>query len=190
MVVRDNLTLRELNRVEVADISGRALAHRQIQHLVEVAIVESSIPADRDGVAAHHAGGGSRIEGVGQSLHILLVIAALHEKLKKPADRHVGDRIEVVERNAVPGQEFFPELRFDGLLLGWEKGACRIVDEIEREPTARLSVAEPIEQPQRLDRLFKNALASLRIGLTGAGGGERGDHLDAMFRQELPQVGL
>ncbi len=132
MVARCDLALIELRRIKVADMSGRAMIHRQIEHLVEVAVVEGAVPAHRDRVAAHDAGRGSGIEGVGQSLHILLVVAALQEKLKKPADRHVGDRIEMVELDAMASPEFFSKLRFDGLLLGREKGSDRIADEVQR----------------------------------------------------------
>ena len=70
------------------------------------------------------------------------------------------------------GLEFFAKLRFDGLLLGREKGSDRITDEIQRQPAARLAVAEPIEESKRLNRFFKSALASLCIGLAGAVIGE------------------
>ena len=112
------------------------MIHRQIEHLIEVAVVEGAIPTHGDRVAAHDPGRGSGIEGVGQSFHVLLVVAALQEKLEKPADRHIGDRIEMVELDAMASPEFFSKLRFDRLLLGREKGAYRIADEIQRQPAA------------------------------------------------------
>lgn len=130
MVTRRDLTLIETNSIEVADMSGRTMIHRQIEHLVEVAIVNGAIPAYGDRIAAHDTSRGSGIEGVGQSFHVLLVIAALEEKLKKPADRHVGDRIEMVELDTMASQEFFSKLCFNGLLPGREKSSYRIAHEI------------------------------------------------------------
>src|SRR5437870_5929611 len=190
MVARRDLALIEWSRIKVADMSGRTIIYRQIEHLVEVAVVEGAIPAHGDRVAAHDAGRGSGIEGVGQSFHILLIVAALQEKLKKPADRHIGDRIEMVELDTMTSQEFFAKLRFDGLLLGREKGSYRITDEIQRQPTARLAVAEPIEEAKRLDRSLKDTLASLRIGLAGAVIGKRCDDFHTMLGEELCQVRL
>ena len=46
MVAYRDLSLIQLHRVEVADMGWRAMVHRQIQHLVEVAVIESAIPAD------------------------------------------------------------------------------------------------------------------------------------------------
>ena len=190
MVARRDLSLIELNRIEVPDMGGRAMVHRQIEHLVEVAVVESPVPAHRDCVTAHHAGCGSGVEGVGQSLHIWLVVAALQEKLKKSADRHIGDCIEMVELDSMPSPQFFTKLRFDGLLLGGEKGSYRIADEIQGQPAVRLAIAESIEKAKRLDRFFKHALASLRIGLAGSVIGQRCDDFHTMPGKELCQVRL
>ena len=190
MVARCDLALIELNRIEVADMGGRAMVHWQIEHLVEIAVVQGAVPAYGDCVAAHDACRGSGIEGVGQSLHVLIVVAALQEKLKKSADWHVGDRIEAVELDAMADPEFFSKLCFDRLLLGREKSSNRIADEIQRQSTARLAVAEPIEEAKSLDRFVENALASLRIGLAGAVVGQGCDDVHTMLGEELCQVRL
>ncbi len=190
MVACRDLPPIELNRIEVADMGGRTIVHRQAEHLVEVTVVEGAVPTHGDGVAAHDASGGSGIEGVGQSLHILIVVAALQEKLKKSADRHVGDRVEAIELDAMARSEFFSKLRFDGLLLGREKGSDRITDEIQRQSTAGPSIAELVEEAKRLDRFLENALAPLRIGLAGAVIGQRRDDFHTMPGEELCQVRL
>ncbi len=190
MVARGDLAPIELRRIKVADMSGRAMVHRQIEHLVEVAVVQRAIPAHGDRVAAHDTGRGSRIEGVGQSFHILFVVAALHQKFKKPADRHIGDRIEMVELDTMASPEFFSKLRLDRLLLGREKRAYRIAHEIQRQPAARLSVAELVEESERLDRFLKYAIAALRIGLVGSVIGQRCDDFHTMPGEELCQVRL
>ena len=45
MVARRDLAVIELSRIKVADMGGRAMVHRQIEHLVKVAVVEGTIPA-------------------------------------------------------------------------------------------------------------------------------------------------
>ena len=44
MVARRDLAVIELIRIKVADMGGCTMAHRQIEHLVEVAVVEGAIP--------------------------------------------------------------------------------------------------------------------------------------------------
>src|SRR5688572_62249 len=149
MIARGDLAPIELRRIKVADMGGGAMIHRQIEHLVEVAVVESAIPAHRDCVAAHDTGCGRGIEGVGQSFHILFVVATLHQKFKKSADRHVGDRIEMVELDTMTSPEFFSKLRLDRLLLGREKRSYRIAYEIQRQPAVWLAVTELVEEPKR-----------------------------------------
>ena len=157
MVARCDLALIELHQIKVADMSGGAMIHRQIEHLVEVAVVEGTIPTHGDCVAAHDTGRGSGVEGVGQSLHILFVVAALQEKLKKPADRHVGDRIKVVELDAMTSPEFFSKLRFDRLLPGREEGSYRIADQVQGKTTIGTAIPECIQELQGLDGLLKDS---------------------------------
>ena len=185
MVARGDPASVELRWIEVANMSRYPMTHRQIEHLVEVAVVEGAIPAHGDRVAAHDTGRGSGIESAGQSFHILFVVAALQEKFEIPADRHVGDRIEMVEFDAMASPEFLSKLHFNRFLLGREKGSHGITHEIQRQPAARLAVAELIEKAKRLDRLLKHALASLRIGLAGAVIGQRCDDFHPMPCEEL-----
>ena len=63
---------------------------REVEHLVEVAVVERPVPADRDRVAAHEPRDRRRVEGRHQPLHVLLEVAALDEPVEEAVDRHVG----------------------------------------------------------------------------------------------------
>src|SRR5256885_445336 len=130
VVARRDPAVMELPQIKVANMGRRTMAHRQIEHLVEVAVVEGAIPTHRDRIAAHDASRGSGVKGVGQPLHVLLVVAALQKKLEKSADRHVGDGIEMVELDAMASPEFFSKLRFGRLLVGREKGSCRIAHQV------------------------------------------------------------
>ncbi len=47
MLAGDDAALMQPRGVEVADVRGRAVIQRQFQHLIEVAIVERTVPADR-----------------------------------------------------------------------------------------------------------------------------------------------
>ena len=190
MVARRDLALIELNWIKVADISGGTMVDRQIEHLVEVAVVEGAIPAHGDRVAAHDAVRGSGVEGVSQSFHILLVVAALQEKLKKSADRHVGDRIEMIELDVMASPEFFSKLRFDGLLLRREKGSYRIADQVQGEAAIGTAIPECIQELQGLDGFLKDSCAPLRIGLASAVIGQRRDDFHTMPGEELRQVRL
>jgi len=65
--------------------------------------------------------------------------------------------------------------------LAWEGGRLLpITDEIQRQSTARLAVAEPIEEGETPGSIFQNALASLRIGLGSAVIGQRCDDFHTM----------
>ena len=75
---------------------------RQLEHLVEVAVVERAVPADRQRVPAHEAGDGRRVEALRQELHVAGQVAALDQPLEEPVDRHVGERDEPVERHPPP----------------------------------------------------------------------------------------
>jgi hypothetical protein len=47
MIAGNDLTMLELSRIEVSDVAWGAMVDRKVEHLVEVAIVQSAIPANR-----------------------------------------------------------------------------------------------------------------------------------------------
>ena len=190
MVTRRDLAVIELSRIEVADMGRRTMVHRQIEHLVEVTVVERAVPTHGDRVATHDAGRGNGVEGVGQSLHILLVVAALQEKLEKSADRHVGDRIEAVELDAMARQEFLSKLCFDRFLPGREKGSDRIAAQVQGEAAIGTAIPECIQALQSLDGFLEYSVTPLRISLTGSVIGERRDDFHTMLGEEFCQVRL
>lgn len=190
MVARRDLALIELNRIEVPNMCGCTIPHRQIEHLIEITVIEGAIPTDGKGVTAHDACRGGGIEGVGQSFHILFVVAALHEELEKPADRHVGDRIEMVELDTMAGSKFFPKLCLDGLLAGREKGSYWIGDQVQSETAIGAAISQYIQESQGFDGFLKDAFSPLRIGLAGAEIGQRRDDFHTMASKELCQIRL
>src|SRR5258708_4809488 len=60
--------------IEVANVAPGGRLDGDLQHLVEVAVVEPPVPADREGIAAHDAARRRRIEGSHQPFHIMLEI--------------------------------------------------------------------------------------------------------------------
>src|SRR5678809_81487 len=46
VVARRDLAVIELCRIKVPDMSWRTMAHRQVEHLVEVAVVERAVPTN------------------------------------------------------------------------------------------------------------------------------------------------
>src|SRR5262245_33827074 len=90
VVAGDDAAAFEARRVEVAHVRRRAVVERQVEHLVEVAVVQAAVPADRQRVAAHHAGGRRRVEGLDEAPHVRLVVPRIAQELEEAADRHVG----------------------------------------------------------------------------------------------------
>src|SRR5262245_66340779 len=68
---RDLLAREAVERLDVED-AARAPAERDLQHLVEVAVVERAVPADGDEVPAHEAGHGRGVEVVHEQAPVLV----------------------------------------------------------------------------------------------------------------------
>ena len=73
----------------------------QLGCLVEVAVEDTPVPADRQLVAAHHARNRRRVEGADEPVHVAVKITAFQEQLPKPAVRVVGYGEQVVELDVV-----------------------------------------------------------------------------------------
>ena len=160
----------------------------EFQHLVEIAIVEPAVPADGQGMPAHDTGGGSRIKRIGEARHILIIVSAFDKELQEPADRHVGNCVEPVEFDAVPRTKFVLELRFDGLLLGRQERADRIVDQVQDETAPILSIPQMVQDADGLDRFVEDAVSSLSVGLRGAIIRQGSDDFDLMGRKKFRKI--
>ena len=130
------------------------------------------------------------VERIGQARHVLIIVAAFDEELQEPADRHVGDRVEPVELDAMRGAAFFPKLGFDGLLLWRQERTDGIVDQVQGEPAIRQAIAESVQQTECHHRFLKNAVASLCIGLAGTVRRKRGDDFHLVVSQEFREIRL
>src|SRR5262249_52236483 len=150
---------------QVGEMYALALAavERQGEHLVEVAVVDKALPVDRDQVAAHHAAEGLLAMRVQQKVEGAVELALREQGRSEALDRHVGEREQVVEHDAVALAE-------DALVVGLERGlrgrqrrSLRVVDEIERQPGLPAPIAERVETPEAADRGVEHALAALTV---------------------------
>jgi hypothetical protein len=86
--------------------------------------------------------------------------------------------------------EFFSKLRFNGLLLGREKGSYWIADQVQGEAGIGMAIPEFIQELQGFDGFLKDPFTPLCIGLAGAVRGQRRDNFYTIPSEELCQVRL
>ena len=136
---RDSIPGERADVVDIPDGPNRAMlsaAEWYFEHLVEIAIVEAPVPSDADQGATHQRVHRRRIEVIHQQAHILRVIAAGSELMRKSRDWHVGDGQQTIERDAEVGEQFGSVACFEFRL--WRRQRCAewVVDEIEAQLAA------------------------------------------------------
>src|SRR3954451_20872585 len=176
--------------VETEDAEGPAPAAvcRELEHLVEVAIVDTPVVADTQQAAAHDALGRGRVERRRELVEVGLELTGLLEVQPEAVDRHVGDGVEAVERKAELRLQLSLVVGFERRLRRRQVRSDRVVDQIEREPAPVDAVADRIETPHRFDALTEHAGTALGVSEVLLVVGQRGDDFDAMAREELGQV--
>ena len=100
------------------DAARSASAQRQVQHLVEIAVVDVALPVHRDQVPAHHR----RqvlvpVRGLEQ-VHVGLELPLGQQLAAEPLDRHVGQSQQMIERDPVADRQFVFIRRFQIGLIG------------------------------------------------------------------------
>src|SRR5687768_6405083 len=83
--------------VEVCYMRAARQRDLEIEHLVEVAVVEPPVPADGERVAAHEPLDRARVVGIHQPLHVRLEIAARRQPFQEAGNRHVVEHEQAVE---------------------------------------------------------------------------------------------
>lgn len=174
---------------EVPEERGLAVAHLHPEHLVEIAVVELTHPADAEGGAAHEVLDGSGIEAVGEEFEVRIPLAILAEVLGETADGLVGYGEETGEFDAVTAAKFGLVVGFQLVLSGREFGAEGIIDEIEGKMAA---VAHGVQLFQGTDALFEYAVATLSIYILLEVTREGGNNFDIVSGKVFgqPAVGL
>src|SRR5262245_1881448 len=136
---------------------------RQVEQLVEVAIVDIAAIVERDQVATHHAVEVIVAVRLAQEPEVVVELALGDEHRAEPLDRHVGERVQAVEHDAVALAEHALVVGLEGELVGWQRRSLRIVDEVELEPGLLASIAERVEALEAADRAVEHALAALPV---------------------------
>jgi hypothetical protein len=178
-----------LNVVDGEGLAGLGLANAgEVEHLVEVAVVDLTVPADGEGVAAHEAGEGGGVEAVDEDFHVAGEVAAGFEPVEVAGDGHVGEGDEPIEADVlVLGEAGFPFLFEAGLVAG-EVCADGVGDEGEATLGIALAVADLVELAEGFDRFFVGAVAALAVGVALAVVGEGADDFDVAICQPLGEV--
>src|SRR3982751_6525623 len=109
------------------------MANRQIKHLIEVAVVDKTPPIDRDQVAAHDVIQIAPVMRALQEAEIAVELALDRQHGAETLDRHVGEREQTIEDNAVRLSENTLIVGFERLLRRRQGGPLRIVDKVENE---------------------------------------------------------
>src|SRR5882757_5587766 len=91
---RDRAAVQGVEMVEIPDgRCARAIrGERNFEHLIKIAIVDLTVPANADEAASHEAGDGGGIEMVHEQTHVSVEIAGIVQLMGEARDRHVGDR--------------------------------------------------------------------------------------------------
>jgi len=90
----------------------------QVEHLIEVAVVQPAVPADREGRQAHQPRDGHWVERVDEDLEIAIQFTRSQKVLEEPVDRHVSDRVESGELEAISGSQLASVGGFERGLVG------------------------------------------------------------------------
>src|SRR5262245_51764740 len=115
----DGLVPQRTDVVQVPDGAGTS-AHRELEHLIEVAIVEGPVPADAHQVAAHEPGHGGRVEVVHEESHVEIVLAGAQQLGSKTRDRHVAYGAQLMELDPEVPRQLRVVARFEVRLGAWE----------------------------------------------------------------------
>ena len=156
----------ERREVEPRDVRRRTSPDAELEHLVEVAVVEPPVPADREGVAAHHAARGGRVERAAPAAPCSSRgCPSSMQPLEEAADRHVGDACRARRSGcrAARSSSRFHSASSDAWLPG-RKAPTGLVTRTRRRPDLPVAVADRVEPLQRRDRVLVHALAALAVG--------------------------
>src|SRR6266566_1083477 len=94
----------------------RAVLERQIEHLVEIAIVDVAAPVDRNQISAHDAVEVGVEVRAAEQIQVAIELAVGQEGCAEALDRHVGERVEPVENNPIALAEDAPVILLKRLL--------------------------------------------------------------------------
>ena len=91
---RDRLAAQRAG-IEFPEVTAAIRTERQMEHLIEVAIVHLSLPAHVNGVAAHQAVDRGGVERGDEQFEIRLILSFVAQRAGEARDRQVRDGVEV-----------------------------------------------------------------------------------------------
>src|SRR5262245_30912569 len=141
------------------------VAKGQIEHLIEIAIVDLSLPADAYEVATHHVVERHRIEVSFQQLYVTIVFAAQFQVRGVAGDRHVSQAKKPVEHDAELFAEYLSIVLFEFVLRRRQVRSNGIVDQIQNQIAGWLAIADVIELLQSAYARLESALAPLPVDI-------------------------
>ena len=118
---------------DVPEVKRSAVATLEVEHLIEVAVVNFAAVTDTDGGSAHEAVDGGGIEIVGEEFEVGVPVAAFAKVFGETGDGLIGDGIEGGEFDVVVATQGFAVIGFEFGLWGGKSRADWIVDEVKGE---------------------------------------------------------
>ena len=88
----------------MTNMVGSTVIARELEHLIEIAVVQPAVPPDGKQRPAHYFFRGLRIKCIDQKGHVPIVFPLPGQDGLKTTDRYICDSVEVVELDA----EIFP----------------------------------------------------------------------------------
>ena len=88
----DGPSVASIKMIDVKDGRSRSYGRLdlEIEHLIEIAVVEKTVPTDADGIPAHQSGYGSRVETLLEKIEVLLQFSTASKCRSKAPDRQIG----------------------------------------------------------------------------------------------------
>ena len=186
MIGCHDLLTFERGGIDIPQEEWSAIAPLHSELLVEITIIDFAAPADAEGVAAHEVRNRRGIKCLDQQLHVSVQFSAVPEPGCKPADGHIGDRAKAVEINIKMAFQFPFVVGLELGLIRREEGTVGIVNEVEGKVVVA-TVAELIEELERLDTGTENAVAPLSVDVFGFIAGHGGHDFHPMGGEKTGQ---
>lgn len=164
-----------------------AIGALEVEHLVEVAVVDLAAVADAEGIAAHKAAKGIGVEVVGEKFEVGVKFAASAEVFGEAGDGLICDREEAREFYGVVSGKGFAVIGFKIGLRGGKGCAEWIIDEVEGK-FALATIAESIELAKGPDAFLVNAGATLAGDVLWEVAREGGDDLNMVIGEEAREI--
>lgn len=161
----------------------------QIQHLIEVAVIEPSLPIDADEGSAHDLFDVLGPKGIFQGLEIRVELPGGTQGAAKTLNRHVRERVKIVEDDAITLAQFPFVVVLQLLLRGRQKRASRVVNQIQYQIRALSlsSIPQIVELAQGADARVEDPLAPLSIDILLEITGKGGDDLHLLGGEKFGQ---